>query len=755
MARKEAVYTVKLDAGQATKSVDQLNKEFEELENTIGVEVSSSISLMEDKLYDLALAGEQNTKEFKDLQKQVAQYKQIVIETDRSIDQLAEQGRGLSTALSLAEGTVAGFQAFTGVTALLGTENEELLETITKLQAAQGVLNSIQIIRQQLQENAIKLTQLQAGAQRLLTNATSGSTKAMKAFKIALLATGIGALIVGISALVANWDKLKESILGNTDAQDAYNDTIGDYKKGASDAVKQTKEVETAFNLARDGVISKEEALKTYNTQLGDTFGTAKDLNEAEKLYREKTDAYIEATALRAQANALLEKASEEQVNALTAELEDQTSIVDKAGAGLTAYFFGADQGAKDLQKSQKQAVEETKKSAKDREELFSNMAEDLLKQAKDIEDSNGIVGDSNNDNHNDWKKQQEERQRIIEDQFKLQEEIRRMRLSAEELEEIAIADKYDALFERAKGNAELEAQLIEQQTIELNNLYAKREAERQKIEDEARKIAEAKRNEDLDRIAQAEEAFLVQGKDREINAVTDKYFELIELAKQNGQDTAILEDAQQAELDAIETKWREKREADDEAEKQKKIQRFNEYAQTVQNGLGALNDLNTLVADIQLKRAEGDQRKQEQIQLRAFKIGKALQLSLATVQGIQAVQNAYTTALASPITAVNPAYPFIQAGIAGATSAINIAKIASTQFQGGGGSTSISPPTGGTGAGASSFSIGDNTSSEQTFLDEQGNQVGGNKPQKVFVTETDISNTQNDVNAIDVKSTF
>jgi|TARA_R110000824_G_scaffold109305_3_gene256850 hypothetical protein len=61
-------------------------------------------------------------------------------------------------------------------------------------------------------------------------------------------------------------------------------------------------------------------------------------------------------------------------------------------------------------------------------------------------------------------------------------------------------------------------------------------------------------------------------------------------------------------------------------------------------------------------------------------KIGKAMAIGQATISGYQAVQNAFTTASASPITAGFPAYPFIQAGLAGAFAAVNIRKIASAK---------------------------------------------------------------------------
>ena len=65
--------------------------------------------------------------------------------------------------------------------------------------------------------------------------------------------------------------------------------------------------------------------------------------------------------------------------------------------------------------------------------------------------------------------------------------------------------------------------------------------------------------------------------------------------------------------------------------------------------------------------------------------IGKAFALAQTTLSGYQAVMNAYTTAQKSPITVLNPAYPYIQAGLAGAFSAVQVAKIAGAKFEQGG----------------------------------------------------------------------
>lgn len=72
-------------------------------------------------------------------------------------------------------------------------------------------------------------------------------------------------------------------------------------------------------------------------------------------------------------------------------------------------------------------------------------------------------------------------------------------------------------------------------------------------------------------------------------------------------------------------------------------------------------------------------------------KVGKAAAVAQATISGIEGVQNAYTTAQSSPITALFPAYPLIQAGLAAAFSGKQIQSILSVDEKGGGGSPSVS----------------------------------------------------------------
>jgi hypothetical protein len=376
----------------AEKAQKKLSGDMEHLGDEILVEVSGSISKMEDRLFELALQGDKTSDEFISLQKQTAEYKKVIVEVDASIDQMVEGGGAIGGALSIGTGVVSSVQAYTGATALLGGSNEALLETLVKLEAAQAVLNSLEQAKIALDKNSIRFTQMRAKAQKMLNLAIGNGTKGMKLFRGALIATGIGALVVLVGVLVENFDSLKSMLTGVDATQAALNSTLDDFKKGATDAATVTGEVEAAFKLAEAGVISKEEALLTYNTALGDSFGKATDLNEAERIFAEKTPDFIRAAGLRAQAQALFAKSAEEQATALAAQFDDNISLWETSANSLSIIFGDTNEEVKRLQA---EGTKDIQDEANKREKIFTDAAQNLLLEAEALDNANGVKTES------------------------------------------------------------------------------------------------------------------------------------------------------------------------------------------------------------------------------------------------------------------------------------------------------------------------------------------------------------------------
>ena len=122
--------------------------------------------------------------------------------------------------------------------------------------------------------------------------------------------------------------------------------------------------------------------------------------------------------------------------------------------------------------------------------------------------------------------------------------------------------------------------------------------------------------------------------------------------------------------------------------------------------------------------------------------IGKAAAVASATISGVEGVQNAFTTAQKSPITALMPAYPFIQAGLAGAFSAVQIQKILSggSAGGGGGGGASAVPSTPAPQMMSGAFDISGGVAPEAT---------------KAYVVTDEMTNSQNQLANIRRRATI
>ena len=224
-------------------------------------------------------------------------------------------------------------------------------------------------------------------------------------------------------------------------------------------------------------------------------------------------------------------------------------------------------------------------------------------------------------------------------------------------------------------------------------------------------------------------ESLLTQQQQEE-NAVADKYFKLIEQAKQYGEDVTVLEEAREHEINEIKKKF-----AKEDLEREQAVE--GAKIDLAIQGVGALINLTSAFA-----------KDNEKSQRRAFEINKKLQIAQAIMSTYQGANAIFSTAALNPATILFPAQPFIAAGIAIVNGLANVASISKQQFQtsspGGGGVQTPSFGGGGGGGGTPPTLQPANTS---TLVPQQQTQV--------FVTETDITNTQNQVSVIQGQATF
>jgi hypothetical protein len=198
MAEKEIALKVTTDLSQTNKQFKNAQQELEETRKA---------------LVDLALAGKQGTQEFAALEKRAGTIQDAIGDVNRRVNTLANDTPKLQLLTEAATGIAGGFAIAQGAAALFGNENEDLQKAILKTQGAMTLLNGVQSVANVLNKDAALGDKAAALAKGLYTKAIAGSNIALKAFRLALIATGIGAAVVAVGALVANWDKLTGAVM--------------------------------------------------------------------------------------------------------------------------------------------------------------------------------------------------------------------------------------------------------------------------------------------------------------------------------------------------------------------------------------------------------------------------------------------------------------------------------------------------------------------------------------------------------------
>jgi hypothetical protein len=278
------------------------------------------------------------------------------------------------------QGVVAGFSAYSGAMGLLGVESKETEKLLLRVQSAMAIQQGLSGIAGAVDSFKLLGTTI---VQKVVT--------AFSTLRGAIISTGIGALVVGLGILIANFDKVKTALGFATVAQKAYNDTIKDFEGGAKTAIEKTNQVRAAFDNAKAGVLSKKEALEIYNTTLGDTLGKAKTLEQAEDLYNKKAGVYIQIMGLKAQANALFAKSADEAAKGIVAANEDNVSLFDKITASVKLNLGSVAGFSSTIAEGQKKGTALAQENAKKNSEALYQEGLKLGTQAEKLEKDNAI----------------------------------------------------------------------------------------------------------------------------------------------------------------------------------------------------------------------------------------------------------------------------------------------------------------------------------------------------------------------------
>ena len=450
------------DVGKAAKvandSVEGLNKTFEQTYGEIQP-LTTRMGEAEDRLYELAAAGDTTSREYQGLLEKVGNYRKVQIETDLAVDQAAKTlSQKLGTALT---GAASGFTAATGVIGLMGTESKELEKLLLKVNAAMAFQQGVEGIRE-------------------YTKSVGLASKVTKVFNLIVAGNPLAIFLTIVTSIVASvlafTDVLDQIIQSFKDLGDAIGLThfaeneLAEERKKRNFAQMQRQKAEQTL---RDAEIKQLEALGKSTIALRRQQVVANIA--AIKQQKEFNDLFSEGQ------NAIRRALGQEEIKVKQSEasIRRQAQIID-----LETQLIELDKEQEAVNKSN------SEKAAKRRKEKLEDLEEErrLTQEIIDQEIDEEIALQQTFD---DIQRENEDRLR-----------------TEQQNELLLVEEKYDALKASAFGNAEALEQIEIARLNERNDINLKYDQEAY----DAKKALEDKAAEDTKKLIEDERQARFEG---------------------------------------------------------------------------------------------------------------------------------------------------------------------------------------------------------------------------------------------------
>lgn len=287
-----------------------------------------------------------------------------------------------------------GVQGVTAGMALFGDQSEDTQKALLKVQAAMAFSDAISGLSDlgdqwQLLKNTISASSVATKAntaatgaaamvQNLFTGAVNTSSAGFKALKLAIAATGIGLLVVGLGLVVTNFDKIKKVVLNVVPGLASVGDTIGNIVNSITDFIGVTSEADRAV----DRMKSNADASIALNKKFLAEHGS--QLDEFTKQKIEAKNKYNEA----------IKEDGADQI-ALAKELNRELAKIEYSRGDERRKIAkeNAKKAAEDAEKRRQKKKDDAERTAKEEADALKKIADDkLADEMKSAQDAVNII---------------------------------------------------------------------------------------------------------------------------------------------------------------------------------------------------------------------------------------------------------------------------------------------------------------------------------------------------------------------------
>jgi len=176
-------------------------------------------------------------------------------------------------------GVAGGFAAVQGGMALFGKQSEDVEKTLLKVQSAMALSEGIQSVGESVDsfkqlgavlKNNVIVQNVLTAAQTAYNFVIGTTTGALKVMRIALAATGIGAIVVALGLLIANFDKVKSAVLNLVPGLASVGKIFGKVVDAVTDFVGATSDASRALDKLKKDADATLNINKKFLSEHGD-----------------------------------------------------------------------------------------------------------------------------------------------------------------------------------------------------------------------------------------------------------------------------------------------------------------------------------------------------------------------------------------------------------------------------------------------------------------------------------------------------
>lgn len=351
--------------GDKEKDLQKISERFEKITNST-MPVKKQLRELQMIMANMNLKGLTDTDVFTEIATKAGEMKDAIADANDAVNRYASDTMSLQAAAQAFQGIAAAGSIATGAIALLGDENKDLVKILTKVQAAQSILNGVMAIANILNKDSalmLKIKQIRQAANVATTvkdtvattantAATTANTAAVTANTVAQNASNVaiaigkalfgdftGLAIVAAAGLMAygvaaatsadEQEELNSELERGKNVQNAYYD---EYNSNLSKTMSSYSKLQTQWSQLKSES-EKNQWIKDNKEAFNDLGFEINNTADAERFFVQNEAKVIASFTARAEAAAL----AAQQVELFNQALKD----IPQVGDIKSAKWFG------------------------------------------------------------------------------------------------------------------------------------------------------------------------------------------------------------------------------------------------------------------------------------------------------------------------------------------------------------------------------------------------------------------------------